>query len=144
MYKFVPPSLCKVVCSIVKVKYKWHLGKSPLLSLLEALECLWLSYLVTVMSMHGVDRPSSLCVLVQVSATFAASFVISPAIGAYLSSQVGDGTVVLLASIIALIDLVFIWLVVPESLPERMRPAMWGAPISWEQADPFAVHCLYN
>ena len=28
-------------------------------------------------------------------------------------------------------------MVVPESLPERMRPASWGAPVSWEQADPF-------
>lgn len=36
-------------------------------------------------------------------------------------------------------DLLFILIAVPESLPERVRPASWGAPISWEQADPFAV-----
>ncbi|TRZ01437.1 hypothetical protein DNTS_023539 [Danionella cerebrum] len=73
-----------------------------------------------------------------VSATFAASLVTSPAIGAYLSQVYGDTLVVFLASAIALLDICFILLAVPESLPEKMRPASWGAPISWEQADPFA------
>ena len=31
----------------------------------------------------------------------------------------------------------FIIFMVPESLPERK--VTWGVPISWEQADPFAV-----
>lgn len=75
----------------------------------------------------------------QVSATFAASLVTSPAIGAYLSQVYGDTLVVILASAIALLDIGFILVAVPESLPEKMRPASWGAPISWEQADPFAV-----
>ncbi|KAF4089450.1 hypothetical protein AMELA_G00066170 [Ameiurus melas] len=74
-----------------------------------------------------------------VSATFAASLVTSPAIGAYLSQVYGDTLVVILASAIALLDIGFILVAVPESLPEKMRPASWGAPISWEQADPFAV-----
>ncbi|XP_066537717.1 MFSD14 family MFS transporter [Hoplias malabaricus] len=73
-----------------------------------------------------------------VSATFAASLVTSPAIGAYLSQVYGDTLVVILASAIALLDICFILVAVPESLPEKMRPASWGAPISWEQADPFA------
>ncbi|KAG7476981.1 hypothetical protein MATL_G00088540 [Megalops atlanticus] len=73
-----------------------------------------------------------------VSATFAASLVTSPAIGAYLSTTYGDNMVVLVATIIALIDICFILLAVPESLPEKMRLTSWGAPISWEQADPFA------
>ncbi|XP_072457830.1 hippocampus abundant transcript 1 protein-like isoform X1 [Notamacropus eugenii] len=73
-----------------------------------------------------------------VSATFAASLVTSPAIGAYLSRAYGDTLVVVLASGVALLDIGFILLAVPESLPEEMRPASWGAPISWEQADPFA------
>lgn len=75
----------------------------------------------------------------QVSATFAASLVTSPAIGAYLSGAYGDTLVVILATAIALLDICFILVAVPESLPEKMRPASWGAPISWEQADPFAV-----
>ncbi|XP_065834622.1 hippocampus abundant transcript 1 protein-like [Oscarella lobularis] len=73
----------------------------------------------------------------QVSATFAASFVTSPALGAFLSAKFGDGVVVLFATCISVLDLLFILIVVPESLPERVRPASWGAPISWEQADPF-------
>ncbi|CAH2311594.1 hippocampus abundant transcript 1 [Pelobates cultripes] len=73
-----------------------------------------------------------------VSATFAASLVTSPAIGAYLGRVYGDSLVVLLATAIALLDICFILVAVPESLPEKMRPASWGAPISWEQADPFA------
>ncbi|XP_052446973.1 hippocampus abundant transcript 1 protein [Carassius gibelio] len=74
----------------------------------------------------------------MVSATFGASLVISPAIGAYLSQMYGDDLVVVLASAIAMLDICFILVAVPESLPEKMRPASWGAPISWEQADPFA------
>ncbi|KAI2661942.1 hippocampus abundant transcript 1 -like protein [Labeo rohita] len=73
-----------------------------------------------------------------VSATFAASLVTSPAIGAFLSFQYGDSLVVLLATIIAVADILFILLVVPESLPDKMRLSSWGLPISWEQADPFA------
>ncbi|KAJ8339367.1 hypothetical protein SKAU_G00361530 [Synaphobranchus kaupii] len=72
-----------------------------------------------------------------VSATFAGSLVTSPAIGAYLSTNYGDNMVVLVATIIALLDICFILLAVPESLPEKMRLTSWGAPISWEQADPF-------
>uniref|UniRef100_A0A6I8RQM6 Major facilitator superfamily domain containing 14B like n=1 Tax=Xenopus tropicalis TaxID=8364 RepID=A0A6I8RQM6_XENTR len=73
-----------------------------------------------------------------VSATFAASLVTSPAIGAYISEFYGDNLVVLVATVVALLDICFILLAVPESLREKMRPTTWGAPISWEQADPFA------
>ncbi|KAI5103699.1 hippocampus abundant transcript 1 protein [Silurus meridionalis] len=44
----------------------------------------------------------------SVSATFAASLVTSPAIGAYLSQVYGDTLVVILASAIALLDIAFI------------------------------------
>ncbi|NWR97706.1 MF14B protein, partial [Motacilla alba] len=73
-----------------------------------------------------------------VSATFAASLVTSPAIGAYLSASYGDSLVVLVATLVAAVDICFIMLAVPESLPEKIRPASWGSSISWEQADPFA------
>lgn len=75
----------------------------------------------------------------QVSATFAASLVTSPAIGAYLSAKYGDSLVVLVATVIAVTDIAFVFFVVPESLPDKMRLTSWGFPISWEQADPFAV-----
>lgn len=79
----------------------------------------------------------------QVSATFAASLVTSPAIGAYLSANYGDNLVVLVATLVALADICFILLAVPESLPDKMRLNTWGAPISWEQADPFAVNPIF-
>lgn len=44
--------------------------------------------------------------------------------------------VVLIATVVAVVDICFILLAVPESLPEKMRPPSL---ISWEQADPFAV-----
>uniref|UniRef100_A0A3Q3XFA2 Major facilitator superfamily (MFS) profile domain-containing protein n=1 Tax=Mola mola TaxID=94237 RepID=A0A3Q3XFA2_MOLML len=72
----------------------------------------------------------------QVSATFAASLVTSPAIGAYLSAWYGDGLVVLVATVIAIADIAFVFFFVPESLPDKMRLTSWG--FSWEQADPFA------
>ncbi|TRY60844.1 hypothetical protein DNTS_026783, partial [Danionella cerebrum] len=46
----------------------------------------------------------------MVSATFAASLVTSPAIGAFLSASYGDSVVVLLATLIALADICFILL----------------------------------
>uniref|UniRef100_A0A667XH59 Si:ch211-87m7.2 n=1 Tax=Myripristis murdjan TaxID=586833 RepID=A0A667XH59_9TELE len=73
-----------------------------------------------------------------VSATFAASLVTSPAIGAYLSAKYSDSLVVLVATVIAVADIAFVFFVVPESLPDKMRLTSWGFPISWEQADPFA------
>ncbi|XP_063083429.1 hippocampus abundant transcript-like protein 1 isoform X1 [Cavia porcellus] len=73
-----------------------------------------------------------------VSATFAASLVSSPAIGAFLSAKYGDSLVVLVATVVALLDICFILVAVPESLPEKIRPVSWGAQISWKQADPFA------
>ncbi|XP_017089042.2 hippocampus abundant transcript 1 protein isoform X3 [Drosophila bipectinata] len=73
------------------------------------------------------------------SATFAASLVISPALGNALMDWYGDTLVVALSTAIALLDVFFILVAVPESLSEKMRPSSWGAPISWEQADPFAA-----
>lgn len=72
-----------------------------------------------------------------VSATFAASLVTSPALGAYLASVYSDNFVIWLATAIALLDVLFILVVVPESLPEKVRPSSWGSPISWDKVDPF-------
>ncbi|XP_075160747.1 hippocampus abundant transcript 1 protein isoform X3 [Haematobia irritans] len=74
-----------------------------------------------------------------VSATFAASLVISPALGAVLMERYSDTLVVALATAIAVLDVFFILVAVPESLPDKVRPSSWGAPINWEQADPFAA-----
>ncbi len=75
----------------------------------------------------------------QVSATFAASLVISPALGTYIlnaSPLHGETQVILLATMVALFNVMFIWFMVPESLKERK--SNWGE-INWDQVDPFAV-----
>lgn len=59
--------------------------------------------------------------------------------GAYLLYNYSDTLIVALATAIAILDVFFILVAVPESLPEKVRPSSWGAPISWEQADPFSV-----
>lgn len=75
-----------------------------------------------------------------VSATFAASLVTSPALGAYLGTVFSDDLVVGLATAIAVLDVFFILVAVPESLPEKLRlSSSWSAHISWEQADPFSA-----
>jgi predicted MFS family arabinose efflux permease len=74
-----------------------------------------------------------------VSATFAASLVTSPAIGAYLGKIYSENVVVALATAIALLDVLFILVAVPESLSEKLRPASYSSQISWEKADPFGV-----
>ncbi|XP_074642139.1 hippocampus abundant transcript 1 protein-like [Tubulanus polymorphus] len=73
-----------------------------------------------------------------VSATFAASLVTSPAIGAYLGRIYSENVVIALATMIALLDVLFILVALPESLPEKVRPSSWGSHISWEKADPFS------
>uniref|UniRef100_A0A0B7A3W3 Major facilitator superfamily (MFS) profile domain-containing protein n=1 Tax=Arion vulgaris TaxID=1028688 RepID=A0A0B7A3W3_9EUPU len=74
-----------------------------------------------------------------VSATFAASLVTSPAIGAFLQDAYSENVVIWLAASIAVLDVLFIMVAVPESLPEKLRPASWGSQISWEKADPFGA-----
>ncbi|BFZ16310.1 hypothetical protein BsWGS_19349 [Bradybaena similaris] len=74
-----------------------------------------------------------------VSATFAASLVTSPAIGAFLQDMYSENVVIWLAASIAILDILFIMVAVPESLPEKLRPASWGSQISWEKADPFGA-----
>lgn len=62
--------------------------------------------------------------------------VISPALGSYTMDVYGQNFPVALATAIAILDVFFILVAVPESLPEKARPPV---PISWEQADPFAA-----
>ena len=80
----------------------------------------------------------------QVSATFAASLVVSPAIGAYLGDLYGENLVIALASAVALLDVFFIMVAVPESLSETGHPEVHHiSKISWEKADPFGVRLIH-
>ena len=92
-----------------------------------------------------------------VTATFAASLITSPAIGAHLARLYSENFVIALGkstnekmkmklklkrffrrlgTVVAILDLLFIFFVVPESLPERLRT---DQKISWDKIDPFAV-----
>lgn len=53
----------------------------------------------------------------QVSATFAASLVISPALGSLLQMLVGNKLVFIISTVVAFVDVLFIYFFVPESLP---------------------------
>lgn len=68
----------------------------------------------------------------QVAATFAASLIITPALGAHLSKEYGDNLVILLATFIAILDSLFILFIVPESLGEKAKPAQNSL---WERTD---------
>lgn len=72
----------------------------------------------------------------QVSATFAASLIISPALGAHLSRVYGDNLVILLATSVAILDVLFILFIMPESLPEKLRSPQVSL---WQQADPLST-----
>ena len=57
-----------------------------------------------------------------VTAGFAASLIISPALGAGLELYFeNENIVVILATVVALLDVVFIILIVPESLPSSQK-----------------------
>ncbi|XP_065904400.1 hippocampus abundant transcript 1 protein-like [Dysidea avara] len=87
------------------------------------------------------DEEYRSCAYGLVSAMFAASLVISPALGTFILEQypkTGMFNVVSLATGIAIMNLLFIIFIVPESLRERTRKSTWGNSITWEQADPFA------
>lgn len=65
-----------------------------------------------------------------VSATFAASLVISPALGAWISQSFGDVWVILLATLVAAADVAFIYCCVPESLDFVTKKSPSSSPSS--------------
>lgn len=71
-----------------------------------------------------------------VTATFALSLITSPALGAFISSTLGDDNLVIcMATGVAIFDFIYILLMVPESLPEKLRQKSVSI---WESADPFS------
>merc|ERR1719282_532874 len=77
-----------------------------------------------------------------VSATFAASLVTSPALGAYLEQMYNDNVVVAVATIVAILDVLFIILAVPESLPDKCKPSR---SLTLDEVDPFAsLHKIWK
>lgn len=80
-----------------------------------------------------------------VSATFAASLVTSPALGAWIELNYSEDLVIAAATAIAILDVFFIMVAVPESLPDKCRSTSSGASssssrsITLEQVDPFSA-----
>ncbi len=70
-----------------------------------------------------------------VSATFAASLVTSPALGAYIEQMYSEEVVVVVATVVSIIDVLFIMIAVPESLPDKCKPSRG---LTLDQVDPFA------
>ncbi|XP_001973506.3 hippocampus abundant transcript-like protein 1 [Drosophila erecta] len=68
-----------------------------------------------------------------VSATFAASMVIAPALGNLIMDLYGINTVVLIATLVSITNVMFVLLAIPESLLRNVR----STGLSWKQADPF-------
>ncbi|XP_031426943.1 hippocampus abundant transcript-like protein 1 [Clupea harengus] len=118
---------------LMRISPRWYFALISLSGLFSVTFSVIFAYVADITEEHERSTAYGL-----VSATFAASLVTSPAIGAYLSATYGDSVVVLVATIIAVLDIGFVLLVVPESLPEKRRISSFGSPISWEQADPFA------
>ena len=86
-----------------------HLHNPSVLRLFLSLVC---NLLTSILSILYFFSPF----LLQVSATFAASLIISPTLGAFLEKAYSENFVIVLASLIALSDVLFIALYVPESL----------------------------
>merc|ERR1719471_968578 len=72
-----------------------------------------------------------------VSATFAASLVTSPAMGAWIEINYSEDLVVACATAVAALDVLFIMVAVPESLPENFKPSS-SRSLTLEQVDPFS------
>lgn len=115
----------------LKISPWWYFSLFSISGLFSVTFSVVLAYVADITEKH--DRSAAYGL---VSATFAASLVTSPAIGAYISEVHGDGIVVLLATIVSILDLLFIVFLVPESLPsERVSSEV----INWQAVDPFVA-----
>ena len=95
----------------LKISPWWYFTLFTLSGLFSVTFSVVLAYVADI-----TDRNNRTTACGLVSATFAASLVTSPALGAYLSRIYSDDAVVLLATLIAGLDLLFILFFVPESL----------------------------
>lgn len=114
--------------------YRWYFTVLSISGVFAVTFSVVFAYVADVTTEH--ERSSAFAL---VSATFAASLVTSPTIGTYLTRVYSDNMVIALATAVAVLDVFFILIAMPESLPDNVRPASWGSHISWEKADPFGV-----
>jgi predicted MFS family arabinose efflux permease len=79
-----------------------------------------------------------------VSATFAASLVISPALGSLIQAYAGNTAVFVLSTVISVVDVAFVLFFVPESKPPSPH-AKEAKDITWAMANPFrSMHIAFK
>jgi len=116
---------------LMKINHWWYFAMLSISGVFAVTFSVVFAYVSDVTEVH--ERSSAFGL---VSATFAASLVTSPALGAWLEQQYSEDLVVALATAVAILDVLFIMVAVPESLPENFKPNSRG--LTMEQVDPFS------
>ncbi|CAF1081385.1 unnamed protein product [Rotaria sordida] len=116
---------------LMKISPMWYFALISISGLFSVTFSVVYSYVADV-----TDESSRSTAYGLVTATFAASLITSPAIGAHLARLYSENFVIALGTVVAILDLIYIFFVVPESLPERLRT---DQKISWDKIDPFAA-----
>ncbi|CAF0971911.1 unnamed protein product [Didymodactylos carnosus] len=116
---------------LMKISPMWYFALISISGLFSVTFSVVYSYVADV-----TDESSRGAAYGLVTATFAASLITSPAIGAHLARLYSENFVIALGTAVAIVDLLFIFFAVPESLPERLRN---DTKISWDKIDPFSA-----
>ncbi|CAF0839413.1 unnamed protein product [Rotaria sp. Silwood1] len=116
---------------LMKISPMWYFALISISGLFSVTFSVVYSYVADV-----TDENSRSTAYGLVTATFAASLITSPAIGAHLARLYSENFVIAVGTVVAILDLIFIFFVVPESLPERLRT---DQKVSWDKIDPFAA-----
>ncbi|CAF1262533.1 unnamed protein product [Rotaria sordida] len=116
---------------LMKISPMWHFALISISGLFSVTFSIVYTYVADV-----TDENSRSTAYGLVTATFAASLITSPAIGAYLARLYSENVIIALSTLVAILDLLFIYFCVPESLPERLRT---NQKISWNKIDPFGA-----
>eukprot|EP00092_Neocalanus_flemingeri_P014110 GFUD01015219.1.p1 GENE.GFUD01015219.1~~GFUD01015219.1.p1 ORF type:complete len:563 (+),score=161.86 GFUD01015219.1:471-2159(+) len=117
---------------LMKINHWWYFAMLSLSGTFAVTFSVVFAYVSDVT--EEAERPAAFGL---VSATFAASLVTSPALGAWLEMNYSEDLVVATATAIAILDVLFIMVAVPESLPENFKPS--GRGLTLEQVDPFSA-----
>lgn len=130
-------STCAPLAFLMMDNMWWHVVTSSLSGLFAVTYSIVFAYCSDV-----TDEDNRSAAFGQVSATFAASMVISPAVGSVVQSFYGNDTVFLMACTVSVMDVVYIFFFVPESL---------GVPLSerrkfqWSDVNPFStLQMMFN
>ncbi|CAD5212990.1 unnamed protein product [Bursaphelenchus okinawaensis] len=128
----------------LKISAWWYFTLFTLSGFFSVTFSVALAYVADITEKHNRARACG-----YVSATFAASLITSPALGAYISSTYNDELAVWIATSVFALDLLFIALCVPESLPEIVNrkqkeaqklppsPLTLNESFNWQSIDPF-------